>query len=148
MHVDSMITPHNTPLRSYWPGRVMKKTLEDVAEVLARDTSKWVHYPSRTCYQPISTTHCWVPTSRMHGSGNQEVELGTPLNVGQFCYPLMLQYSSQNKGWDVTWVEITSVNFSCFILLPLPSIQVLPLDILSLSLSWESSLALLLGNPG
>ena len=40
MHVDSMITPHNTPLRSCWPGRVMKKTLEDVAEVPARDTSK------------------------------------------------------------------------------------------------------------
>ena len=147
MHVDSMVTPRNIPLRSCWPGRVMKKTLEDVAEVASSRYPQVSPLSFRTCYKPISTTCCWVSTRRKHGSGNQEVEQGTPLSVGQFCDPLMVQCSSQNTGWDVTSVEIRSVTFSCSILLPLPPIQVPPLDTLSLSLSWESSLALLLGNP-
>lgn len=148
MHVDSVITPHNILLRSCWPGRVMKKKKNTWRCSWSASSRYQQGSPLSfwTCYQWISTTRCWVPTSRMHGSENQEVELGTPLNVGQFYDPLRLQYSSQNKGWDVTSVEIQSVNL-CSILLPLPPIQVPPLDIPLLSHSWESSLALLLGNP-
>lgn len=62
--LDPLDIPHNIPLRSCWPERLVKNPLQGVAEVPIKmvPASKG-HYPSG----PRATICCWVPTIKIYG---------------------------------------------------------------------------------
>lgn len=153
--LDPLITPHNFLPRSCWPERPVKLLLEGIAEVAAQgDTASRGHYPSgrrriSIHLESIATIRCWVPTSKVQGSGNPEVAVGTPLKVGQLCDTihtpvLFIEWRLRvDFSWNSIFAELLLLYTVSFTSHPGFSL----VHSLTKLFSQESSLALLLGNP-
>lgn len=88
--LDPLTLLHNIPPRGCCLGRVMEQPLEGVAEVpIQGDTCKqgplsfWTQYSPWTNSRYMVLGSHKIQCSKIHGSGDQEVEAGLPLKTGQ-----------------------------------------------------------------
>lgn len=99
----TLLISYTTPSRSHWPDRALECPIEGITEIAAKKQFSARMPSARYCIYRY-----YVPTGRIHASGNQEEEGVAPLTI----------IPNDPWGWFVFHILITLISSELEVLSP------------------------------